>query len=172
MDDFQIRSLDELREKLAKMRWETGRLSAEQAFTVTDPRLRSHGLDGDCGVLALSISENISYSDAGRLLGSNVRGGRLQRVLEIFGYSSVAFLFSITLDELWNEGFFEVQRQAGRQAVICTKRVGGNSHVLAFKDGVLLGDYLPKDEFVVKVFLKKEGDLTRVRHRKRGLSMT
>ena len=152
-EDFQIRSLCELRRRLESV--ESVSVCVDQFFVRTDPRKRSHALKGDCSVLALAIVENIGYSRAGLLLGEVVRGGRLQHVLLSMQYCPVTFYFDISLEQLWDEGFFEVQRKAERDALVCTKSVGGCSHVIAFKDGVFMGDYLPNMELVVKVFLKR-----------------
>ena len=151
--DFKVGSLSELRSRLESVK--SGSDNLDQFFVRTEPKIRSHGGTGDCSVLAFALVESISYSDAGRVLGVSVLGGKLQRVLLSLQYYPVAFYFDITLGTLWNEGFFEVQRKAQRDAIVCTKAVGGASHTIAFKDGLFMGDYLPRQEFVTKVFLKR-----------------
>ena len=151
--DFKVGSLSELRSRLEGFKSGSGDL--DQFFVRTDPKIRSHGVKGDCSVLAFALVESIGYSDAGRVLGVSVLGGKLQRVLLSLQYHPVAFHFDITFEALWEEGFFEVQRKAQRDAIVCTKSVGRGSHTIAFKDGLFMGDYLPRQEFVTKVFLKR-----------------
>ena len=158
---MDVKSLDQIRMFLRDA--PVPEQSIQNAFVLTNPRIRSHGEVGDCTVLALSIVQGWNYCETGRLLdpffvrsegGSRgILGGDLTRLLKPFGFHPVKFLFPITLSELWNAGFFEIQKLARRTALICT-RSGRGAHTMAFIHGRFYGDYLPEREDVRCVFLK------------------
>lgn len=141
----------------------------QESFVMTDPRKRSQGARGDCTVLALSIVTGYSYETLGRLLDPlvvsaenpgeiGIKGGDYLEVLKGFGFYPVFFTFPVTLLELWDLGFFEIQKRARRAGIICTKNNRGG-HISAFVTGKIFSDYLPDREGVRAVFLKQQNDL-------------
>ena len=139
----------------------------QDSFIITDPKKRSHRYVGDCAVLAVSIVQGWSYEATGRLMAPfmsdgtheiGITGGDLTRVLGRFGFKPVRFHFPVSLLELWNTGFFEIQKIARRVAVVCTK-AGPGSHTLAFIHGRFYGDFLPETHDVQCVFLKPQKDV-------------
>ena len=97
--------------------------------------------------------ESGAYAD-----GTAFCGGDLTCVLGRFGFKPVRFHFPVSLFELWNTGFFEIQKVARRVAVVCTKS-GRGGHTLAFVHERFYGDYLIETEDVRCVFLKPQKDV-------------
>ena len=155
--------LDEMKKHLRGVSKPT--VSVEQNFVVTDPRKRSHGVAGDCAILAISIVNGWSYESTGRLLnpflvknrtgGVGITGGDLIKVLSRFGFHPVRFQFPLTLADLWDSGFFEVQKRLRRVGVVSTKSLEW-AHLIAFRGGLFYGDYLPERDNVTCVLLKNQ----------------
>lgn len=138
-----------------------------ESFVLTNPRKRSHGDLGDCCVLSVAIVMGWNYEATGRLMSPffdehkpgifGIRAGDFERVLKRLGFHPVWFDFPISLADLWDTGFWELQKSLRRVGIVAVKTSRG-AHNLGFIHGRFYGDFLNEYANVMCVFLRQQKD--------------